>query len=242
MTDAEKAAKVIAALKAAEREPAQQALPILNGLVGLVQGDPDQPLERRGGAVRRVHGDLRNRQGAASRPARRSAVGAGDRGGAAVDGRWRASAEPAIRTSARRERELCPEPDSAQEHSVIPAVECCNPQEVSMNKVAISLALGAAHRSPRRPRRLRCQMVSRLCPTTASKTSAWSVTRMGVAGGSVASAAWSCRIPYNYYAPRERYIERRGYYDGGYYNSGPSVGIGVGPGGVGIGFGAGPRW
>jgi hypothetical protein len=41
---------------------------------------------------------------------------------------------------------------------------------------------------------------------------------------------------YNY-APRERYIERRGYYDGG-----PSVGIGVGPGGVGIGFGAGPRW
>ena len=45
---------------------------------------------------------------------------------------------------------------------------------------------------------------------------------------------------YNY-APRERY-ERRGYYDGGYYNNGPSVGIGVGPGGVGIGFGAGPRW
>jgi hypothetical protein len=46
---------------------------------------------------------------------------------------------------------------------------------------------------------------------------------------------------YNY-APRERYIERRGYYDGGYYNNGPSVGIGVGPGGVGIGFGAGPSW
>jgi hypothetical protein len=45
---------------------------------------------------------------------------------------------------------------------------------------------------------------------------------------------------YNY--PRERYIERRGYYDGGYYNDGPRVGIGVGPGGVGIGFGAGPRW
>ena len=44
------------------------------------------------------------------------------------------------------------------------------------------------------------------------------------------------------YAPRERYIERRGYNDGGYYNNGPSVGIGVGPGGVGIGFGAGPRW
>jgi hypothetical protein len=42
---------------------------------------------------------------------------------------------------------------------------------------------------------------------------------------------------YNYYAPRERYIERRGYYD-----SGPSVGIGVGPGGVGVGVGVGPRW
>jgi hypothetical protein len=44
------------------------------------------------------------------------------------------------------------------------------------------------------------------------------------------------------YAPRERYIERRGYYDGGYYNGGPGVGIGVGPGGVGVGFGVGPRW
>lgn len=41
------------------------------------------------------------------------------------------------------------------------------------------------------------------------------------------------------YAPRERYIERRGY---GYYNDGPSVGIGVGPGGVGFGIGVGPRW
>ena len=46
---------------------------------------------------------------------------------------------------------------------------------------------------------------------------------------------------YNY-APRERYIQRRGYDDRGYYNEGPSVGIGVGPAGVGIGFGAGPRW
>jgi hypothetical protein len=45
MTDSEKAAKVIEALKAAEQEPAQTALPILNGLVGLVQGGGDQPLE-----------------------------------------------------------------------------------------------------------------------------------------------------------------------------------------------------
>ena len=46
---------------------------------------------------------------------------------------------------------------------------------------------------------------------------------------------------YNY-APRERYIERRGYYDGGYYNDGPRVGIGVGRGGVGIGVGGGRDW
>ncbi|QWG15886.1 hypothetical protein KMZ29_21260 [Bradyrhizobium sediminis] len=45
MTDSEKAAKVIEALKAAEGEPAQIALPILNGLVGLVQGGGEAPLE-----------------------------------------------------------------------------------------------------------------------------------------------------------------------------------------------------
>ncbi len=42
------------------------------------------------------------------------------------------------------------------------------------------------------------------------------------------------------YAPRERYIERRGYYDG--YDRGPGIGIGVGPAGVGVGVGVGPRW
>jgi hypothetical protein len=45
MTDSEKAAKVIEALKAAEAAPAQIALPILNGLVGLVQGCGEQSLE-----------------------------------------------------------------------------------------------------------------------------------------------------------------------------------------------------
>src|SRR5260370_33013452 len=45
MSDSEKAAKVMEALKAAEREPAQIALPILNGIVGLVQGDREQRLE-----------------------------------------------------------------------------------------------------------------------------------------------------------------------------------------------------
>jgi hypothetical protein len=43
---------------------------------------------------------------------------------------------------------------------------------------------------------------------------------------------------YNY-APRQRYIDRRGYGDDGYYDRGPGVGIGVGPGGIGVGFG---RW
>jgi hypothetical protein len=45
MTDSEKAAEVIDALKAAEREPASTALPILNGLVELVQGNGEAPLE-----------------------------------------------------------------------------------------------------------------------------------------------------------------------------------------------------
>ena len=45
MTDAEKAAKVLEALRAAEREPASAALPMLNSLVGLVQADGEQPLE-----------------------------------------------------------------------------------------------------------------------------------------------------------------------------------------------------
>jgi hypothetical protein len=45
MTDSEKAAEVIAALRAAEQEPASVALPMLNGLVGLVQGSGEAPLE-----------------------------------------------------------------------------------------------------------------------------------------------------------------------------------------------------
>ena len=45
MTDSEKAAAIIEALKAAEHEPAAVALPILNGLVGLVQAHGEQPLE-----------------------------------------------------------------------------------------------------------------------------------------------------------------------------------------------------
>jgi hypothetical protein len=45
MADAEKAAKVLQALTAAEHEPAPVALPMLNALVGLAQPDGEQPLE-----------------------------------------------------------------------------------------------------------------------------------------------------------------------------------------------------
>jgi len=45
MTDSETAQKVFEALKLAEQEPAQKALPILNGLAGLVQGGGEAPLE-----------------------------------------------------------------------------------------------------------------------------------------------------------------------------------------------------
>jgi hypothetical protein len=45
MTDAEKAAKVLETLRTAEREPAQVALPMLNGLVGLVQSGGEASLE-----------------------------------------------------------------------------------------------------------------------------------------------------------------------------------------------------
>jgi hypothetical protein len=45
MTDSMTAEKVFEALKLAEREPAPEALAILNGLVGLVRGDHEQRLE-----------------------------------------------------------------------------------------------------------------------------------------------------------------------------------------------------
>jgi hypothetical protein len=45
MTDSEKAATVLKSLKAAEGEPAQTALAMLNELVGLVQGSGEQELE-----------------------------------------------------------------------------------------------------------------------------------------------------------------------------------------------------
>jgi hypothetical protein len=45
MSEYEKAAKVLDTLKAAETEAAQQALPMLNELIGLVQGSGEQSLE-----------------------------------------------------------------------------------------------------------------------------------------------------------------------------------------------------
>jgi len=45
MTDAEKATQVLDILRTAEQAPPQAALPMLNGLVGLVQGGGDTSLE-----------------------------------------------------------------------------------------------------------------------------------------------------------------------------------------------------
>ena len=45
MSDSETAQKAFDALQLAQQESAQNALPILNGLVGLVQGNGEQPLE-----------------------------------------------------------------------------------------------------------------------------------------------------------------------------------------------------
>ena len=45
MSDFEKATKAFDALKAAEDQPAELALPILNGLIGLVQESGEAPLE-----------------------------------------------------------------------------------------------------------------------------------------------------------------------------------------------------
>jgi len=45
VSDFENAAKIIEALKAAERAPRQTALTILNGLFGLAQAGREQPLE-----------------------------------------------------------------------------------------------------------------------------------------------------------------------------------------------------
>ena len=45
MSDSETAQKVFEALKQAEQVPPQQALPMLNGLAGLLQGGGEQPLE-----------------------------------------------------------------------------------------------------------------------------------------------------------------------------------------------------
>jgi hypothetical protein len=45
MTESETAQKIFDALKLAQQKPAHEALPILNGLVGLVQGAGEQSLE-----------------------------------------------------------------------------------------------------------------------------------------------------------------------------------------------------
>ena len=45
MTDSDNSQKVFDALKQAEQAPPQQALPMLNGLAGLIHGGGEQPME-----------------------------------------------------------------------------------------------------------------------------------------------------------------------------------------------------
>src|SRR6266404_4502402 len=47
------------------------------------------------------------------------------------------------------------------------------------------------------------------------------------------------RDSYDYYAPRDRYIERRGYRD---WDDGPRAGVGFRAPGVSVGVGVGDRW
>jgi hypothetical protein len=84
MTDSEKVERGIEALKAAEREPAQVALPILNGLVGLVQGDPDSLWKSKRRVPARSWPSAKSEK-PCSRPARRSPVGVSDQRNGTVD-------------------------------------------------------------------------------------------------------------------------------------------------------------
>ena len=68
-----------------------------------------------------------------------------------------------------------------------------NLQEFSMNKAIISLALGASALFATAASAARSQMASRLCQTTESKTSAWSVINPDAAGGIGVRAALSFR-------------------------------------------------
>jgi hypothetical protein len=45
MSDSKTAQKVFEALKLAEQSPPQEALPVLNGLAGLIQGGGEAPME-----------------------------------------------------------------------------------------------------------------------------------------------------------------------------------------------------
>ena len=111
-----------------------------------------------------------------------------------------------------------------------------------MNKVLIALALGASALFATAASAAPLSNGIAVMPDNSIENVRWSATNSGRCWRQRGARRVVVEDSYNYYAPRERYIERRGYYDGGYYNSGPSVGIGVGPGGVGVGFGVGPRW
>ena len=96
MTNSEKAVKVIEALKAAEREPPLAALPMLNELAAAGAGRGRAAAGSRGGAIERLHGDLRSGQGVASAASQRKRCGRRRSRRRSGGSRWREGAEPAI--------------------------------------------------------------------------------------------------------------------------------------------------
>jgi hypothetical protein len=121
----------------------------------------------------------------------------------------------------------------------IPPVESAETQqESSMNKLIISLAVGAGALFATAASAAPLSNGIAVIPDNGIENVRLVCDQYG--------RCWRQRSPrriilqdsYNYdYGPRERY----GYYDRGYYDYGPSVGIGVGPG-VRFGIGVGPRW
>jgi hypothetical protein len=119
-----------------------------------------------------------------------------------------------------------------------PLKEEFNKEEFNMNKVIISLALGAGALFATAASAAPLSNGLAVIPDNGIENVRMVCNEYGRCWRERSGRRVIVEDSYGY-APRERYIERRGY-DG--YDRGPSVGIGVGPGGVGVGVGVGPRW
>jgi hypothetical protein len=109
-----------------------------------------------------------------------------------------------------------------------------NSEEPGMNKVIISLALGASALFATAASAAPLSNGVAVMPDNGIENVRLVCNEYGRCFRERSQRRVIIRDSYDY-APRERYIERRGY-----YNEGPGVGVGVGP--VGIGIGVGPRW